>query len=121
MPMSARSTRRSWRPTCMRSACWPRAFPGKWRQRGLRAESGFPPEDTTRQMGSRSRREIFEFEDFEFGDQRSDAVRMPKVTVETKTIAVPLNFLVVMPGCGSLVNVITTVAAGLRMKGARLR
>jgi len=46
---------------------------------------------------------------------------MPNVTVETNTTAVPLNFRAVMPSCGSLENVIMTVAGGLRSMGARAR
>src|SRR6266511_5185477 len=42
------------------------------------------------------------------------AVRWLKVTVDTKTTAVPANFWVVMPRCGSCANVIMTDASGLR-------
>src|SRR5262249_1224001 len=52
----------------------------------------------------------------------SDAVRgVLKVTVETKTTALPANLSVVTPRCGSSENVIITIAAGFCRCGARLR
>src|SRR5262249_50468896 len=118
MPTNGASRRRCSRPTCTRWACSiddataDRRLPPSSPLQNRAPKVGFPklaaprpsdpPDDGTNYC--------------------SDAVRgVLKVTVETKTTALPANLSVLTPRCGSSENVIITIAAGFCRCGARLR